>query len=202
VCWSSTPRSTPSLLRSSISIPDAYFNANGTAAARRLVHEHLEHIPEGERPSSLRDLVAQLEATPLTELPPRTVALCHVDANTLNFIRRPRGWLCVDWENSGWGDTSFEIAEIMSHPGYMGVPISRWPWVRDTYCSLSRQTCEPERIQTYYRVLLVYWVVRVARYLYETPRGLDVRLAERREGWEEKLRGQYRHYLDLARAML
>lgn len=40
------------------------------------------------------------------------------------------------------------------------------------------------RIQTYYTIMLVWWLVRWARFLYEVPQGLDVRLVARETNWQ------------------
>ena len=54
------------------------------------------------------------------------------------------------------------------------------------------------RIQTYYRIMAVWWAARLVRYLYEVPAGLDRRLAPWPEDWEENVRLKYAHYLALA----
>jgi thiamine kinase-like enzyme len=124
--------------------------------------------------------------------------LCHVDANFRNILRRPGQWSSVDWENSGWGDPAFEIAELMTHPAYLDIPASRWAWVADAYASRVDDPSVRERIDVYYRVLLVWWVARMARYLYETPRGLDQRLVQPAPGWEAAARRKYEWYVEAA----
>jgi hypothetical protein len=90
------------------------------------------------------------------------------------------------------------------------VPLSRWEWVIEAYLrraaalgkedpALVRQ--DPtlaQRVRTYTRLMVVWWLVRLARYLYEIPAGLDTRLAPWPEGWEENVRSKYAHYLALA----
>jgi len=102
----------------------------------------------------------------------------------------------VDWENSGWGDPAFEIADLRTHPAYLEIPATRWEWVVATYCDL-RADADPTaatRISLYYKVMLLFWVVRLARTLYEVPRGLDQRLVERPHNWEEETREKYTLY--------
>jgi hypothetical protein len=41
-------------------------------------------------------------------------------------MRRAGAWASVDWENSGWGDAAFEIADMMTHPAYVTVPAALW----------------------------------------------------------------------------
>ena len=90
----------------------------------------------------------------------------------------------------------------MTHPAYLAVPASQWPWVVDTYCQLAGAPIAAQRIYTYYRVMLVWWVARLARYLYEVPRGLDERLVQRPANWLEGMQTKYEYYLSLAKTEL
>jgi hypothetical protein len=54
---------------------------------------------------------------------------------------------------------------------------------RSRICSRAASSSEA-RLWTYELVLRVWWAVRWARTLYEVPRGLDPRLAERGPGWQ------------------
>jgi hypothetical protein len=79
---------------------------------------------------------------------------------------------------------------------------ARWDWVIDKYCKLTDNPATAKRIRDYYRVMLVWWVARLARFLYEVPRGLDQRLVSQPDGWQTKKQIQYEHYLRLAEMML
>ena len=145
-----------------------------------LVRGHLERIPEDERPASLTDIFRQLGTRAFPQWPAAAPRLCRTDANISNFIRRPEGWYSVDWENSGWGDPAFEVADLMSHPAYITVPCERWPWVARTYCRIAgdRAMLYP----TYYGILLCLgggWPAT-----HEAPRA-DPRLVELAADWEE-----------------
>ncbi len=104
----------------------------------------------------------------------------------------------MDWDGSGWGDPAFDIAGLIAHAAYVDVPLSRWEWVVDTYCRLAGDDGMAVRIGVYRRALLLFWAIRLARFLYEVPRGLDPRLVERPEGWEVDIRRKYDRYLALA----
>lgn len=148
------------------------------------IQGQLNRVPQSYRPDCLRQVLPHLNSFQSAEFPAQVpIALCRVDSNTLNFIRRPGVWASVDWEYSGWGDPAFEIADMMSHPKFMEVPEERWQWVMEVYAEMTGDETAVPRIQTYYPLMLVWWVVRFARGLYEVPRGLDVRLAVRDEGW-------------------
>ena len=148
-------------------------------------------------------LLARFETWNPPEWVPAPISLCHVDPNWRNFIRRPSHepgathFKCVapciasvDWENSGWGDPAFEIADLMTHPAYESVPAARWEWVIGQYADQRARTAQDMtaaiRIRTYFAVMLMWWVIRWARYLYEVPRGLDERLVARPENWLEE----------------
>jgi len=85
-------------------------------------------------------------------------------------------------------------------------PTSRFPFTLglgdDLYCSLVEDATASVRIQAYYKVLVAWWVARLARYLYEIPRGLDRRLVAWSDDWQaDKLSAKYDHYLSLAETL-
>lgn len=109
------------------------------------------------------------------------------------------GLASVDWENSGWGDPAFEIADLMTHPAYESVLPARWEWVIEQYADQRARTAQDTnaalRIHTYYTVMLMWWVIRWARYLYEIPRGLDERLVPRPANWQEETERKAERFL-------
>ncbi len=185
----------------STALPEAVLNANNVRDGRRIVQQQVARIPRQARPQSLLRLIRRFERSFLPDWSGVALALCRVDNNTLNFVRRPGLWASVDWENAGWGDPAFDIADWKTHAAYIGVPAARWDWVVDAYCSLVGDAAAAVRIQAYYKILLVWWVARLARYLYEVPRGLDQRLVEWPEDWQDGLLAKYEHYLALAEGL-
>lgn len=181
--------------RTAVALPAATLNANSGAAGTTLIAQHLARIPAHERPRSLRAICAWLEqwAPPQWPAPPR--ALCHVDSNWRNFIYRADGWAAVDWENSGWGDPAFEWAELITHPAYADVCDAPWERLILTYAERMDDRTAVQRIAVYTAIMRIWWVVRWARYLYEAPRGLDVRLADRPPTWLADARAGYERSL-------
>jgi hypothetical protein len=177
-------------------------NAASVETGKQLVRLQEQRIPPSEQPAALRALLPQFYTLPDPRWPEARRALCRVDANSRNFIRRPDVWMSVDWENSGWGDPAFEIAELITHPAYRDVPAARWDWVAHGYSQLSDDRSAATRIEVYRATMLVWWVVRLARTLYEVPRGLDRRLVERPAAWQAETTRLYQHYLDLASGFL
>jgi hypothetical protein len=83
----------------------------------------------------------------------------------------------------------------MTHPAYEGVTSARWEQLIAAYAEQRADPGARVRIQTYYTIMLVWWVVRWARYLYEVPRGLDPRLVSRPATWREETEQKYARYV-------
>lgn len=159
-------------------------------------------IPADRQPTGLGTLLRRTEAIAFPTWPAPALTLCRCDPNILNFVRRPGWWLSVDWENSGWGDPAFEIADLMAHPAYAAVPDSRWAWVRATYAALRQDGAVIPRIRVYYVLTLLWWVARLARSLYEIPAGRDQRLVERPADWQTDIQAKYAAYVRRATTAL
>jgi thiamine kinase-like enzyme len=187
---------TPS--RSAVALPEAVLNAASGAAGKLLVQQQLDRLPGSARPPSLQVLITEFDrwSPPAWPTPPR--ALCHVDPNWRNFLRHGDGLAAVDWENSGWGDPAFELADMMAHPGYIEVAPARWDWLIAAYAEQNGDRTATLRIRTYYTVMLIWWVVRLARYLYEVPRDLDQRLVKPSPDWQATTERNYARYAALA----
>ncbi len=182
-------------------------HAATAAEGIRLVREQLIRLPGHGLPDSqlythLRVLLHKLETRQFPEWPAAPVALCRLDNNIANFVRRPGQWASVDWEYSGWGDPAFDVANLVTHVSTLGVPAHRWQWVIDTYCSQVEDEEAALRIQAYRDILLVWWAARLTRYLHEIPQGRDKRLVPWPEGWEADVRDKYKQYVQLAERTL
>lgn len=183
-------------------LPDAVLTMHSAAAGKARIREQLARVPPEDRPAGLRELVTRVERATSPDWPSPPVALCRCDPNTLNFIRRPGRWASVDWENSGWGDPAFDLADLLTHPKYSAVPPERRGWVIDTYCGSRAHPGAATRIRDYSVLCLVWWAARLARMLHEVPRGLDERLVRRSAGWQAETEAKYERYLLLATAAL
>ena len=190
--------------KTTVPLQMAVLNADSVEACKTLIWNQLNQIPRKGHPPALCTLIQRLNALNEWTWPKVSPALCRVDANTSNFIRRPDAWASVDWENSGWGDPAFEIADLITHPAYLGTTPERWKWVVNTYCNLraSVDQTASTRISLYHKAMLMFWAVRLARMLYEIPRGLDLRLVERPTNWEKDIRSKFTVYLEAAEKAL
>lgn len=185
-----------------VDLRTATINAYNVMEGRQLIREYVAYIPPEEQPAALCELLRQFEVAPLPEWEEKHTSLIRLDNNTLNYVRCPETWLSVDWENSGWGDPAFDVANLMTHAAYLDVPASRWEWMAKRYCALVDDDTASIRIWSYYTVMAVWWVVRMARYLYEMPRGLDARLVEWSDQWLAEMQTKYEWYVQLARGLL
>ena len=185
---------------SSIALPPAVLNMHSAADGLDRIRQQLAYMPESEQPADLHKLIRNIEAARLPDWPAPPLALCRVDPNTLNFVRRSSVWASVDWENAGWGDPAYEIADLITHPAYAAVPSERYEWLIDAYCARRHDPSTAIRIRVYHHMMLIWWVARLARMLYEAPRGGDQRLVTRPAGWMADMREKYGRDLGLARA--
>jgi thiamine kinase-like enzyme len=185
-----------------VPLQPAAMNMHSAADGLGRIRQQLAYIAAPEQPAELRELVHQIERTTFAQWPAPPLALCRVDPNTLNFVRRPVAWASVDWENSGWGDPAFEIADLITHPAYAGVPRERWEWLIDGYCARCGDLGAAIRIRVYRHLMLVWWVARLARTLYEVPRGGDQRLVARPPSWMADVQEKYARYLKQALLLL
>jgi aminoglycoside phosphotransferase (APT) family kinase protein len=186
--------------KTSMQLPWATINASDADEARQRVRQQLAHLPRKAQPPSLQSLVRRLDAARFPRWPPAPVTLCRCDNNVANFVRRPGLWASVDWEYSGWGDPAFDVANLVTHVAYLPAPPSRWEWVRDAYSDSVDDGTASLRIRTYCKILLVWWLARLARYLYEIPRGQDRRLVDWPPGWQADIEAKVEQYVDLAQA--
>jgi aminoglycoside phosphotransferase (APT) family kinase protein len=183
-------------------LPAAVLTADSVHAARRLVEWQLQQLPIEARPGVVQRLIRRLDAWEAPTWPSPLPTLLRTDPNIRNFVQCPTGWMSVDWENSGWGDPAFEIADLITHAAYLDVEPARWTWVVQTYAMLRGEPSIATRITAYRVCLLVWWAARLARMLYEVPRGHDKRLALRPPDWLADATAKLEHYVADADAAL
>ncbi len=182
-----------------VELETAVINSDSTITLHQLIQAQLASFPKTYHPQSLKEILKKLPPTTHYSHP---IALCHIDPNTLNLIRRPTYWLAVDWENSGWGDPAFDIIDMMSHPRFLDITYERWQWVAQLYQEMTGDETAVSRINSNYPFMLIGWLVRLARARYEIPLGLDERLVKRPSDWLDKNKALYNNYLQRAEKIL
>ncbi|MCB0114381.1 MAG: aminoglycoside phosphotransferase family protein [Caldilineaceae bacterium] len=180
-------------------LPNVVLFAATVGDAFAAIDWQLDLLPPAERPPQLVTLLEDLHRCRFPSWDAPALTLCRADPNIRNFIRRDGPWVSVDWEYSGLGDPAFEIADLIAHIAHLEVPAERWHWFVDRYVG-GEQHADPlrTRIETYLPLMLVWWVVRIARYLHETERGLDKRLVAPEPGWRATKEQQLSVYFERA----
>jgi thiamine kinase-like enzyme len=119
--------------------------------------------------------------------------MIHCDPNARNMIEFEGTIRLVDWENSGWGDPAFDIADLCANPMFgMVLPAAHHAWMREEHSRLLDDPTLPERAAVYTRLLHVWWVMRNGRYLVEANTRLkgiqlsptEAKLAQQQFVWE------------------
>lgn len=182
-----------------VPLPPATLRATHPRELLAFLQQRAAALPPDALMEPVTTLLAYLEKRPFPDQPASQLALLHCDPNPRNFVRRPSGWLAVDWENSGWGDPALEIADLMAHAAYMDVPDETWEWVIGLVAERWADDTAVSRIWAYYPLILTFWVVIFTQSMYELAHSLpNSRLAPRPTDWAETLPGKYDHYLSLA----
>lgn len=183
----------PHMTAHKLSVP--VLNADSVTACHEIVQLQWRYMhPEAQTPP-LQALFDRFERAVLPEWELAPASLCRCDPNPSNFVRAAGQWYSIDWEYCGWGDPAFEIGDIMAHPSYRHVDAAQWDAVIDRYCQLCADPSCAVRIRVYYQTMIVWWVMRFARLLYEVPRGLDPRLMQRPDDWIGQTEGKLAFYL-------
>jgi hypothetical protein len=145
--------------------PRAVVTMTGTADGRAVVRAGRDLLGTERMPPDLHRLLERLETTPLPEVAAPSVCLCRCDSNAANFVRAGDRWRSVDWENAGWGDPAYELADIRTHPAYQAVPPGRWEAVAARYAELHRDADLPRRAAVYQVLNVCWWALRLTRML-------------------------------------
>lgn len=182
-----------------VPLPPATLRATHPRELLAFLQQRSAALPPHAHIKPVAVLLNRLEKWAYTDWPAPPVALLHCDPNLLNFVRRPSGWLAVDWENSGWGDPVLEIADLMAHAAFMTVPPETWQWLVQVIAERGEDESAVSRIWAYYPFILTFWVVIFTQGMYELANNVpNARLAPRPPDWAETIPIKYNHYLKLA----
>ncbi|MBV7333106.1 aminoglycoside phosphotransferase family protein [Chloroflexi bacterium TSY] len=128
-------------------VPACNFTFDSPHTCAEATRERWETIPEAARTPTLHVLKTWLEETPFDDAPTQQTALCRADTNITNYVRQADRWLMVDWENSGWGNPIFDLADLMTHPAYTSVSESTWQQILVRYVSMRKYTITESTVE-------------------------------------------------------
>lgn len=186
-----------------VHLPSATLSAAHPDQVLFFLRQRIAQLPAAAITDTLRQLMAKLETKQYPDWPPVQTTLIHCDCNPRNFVRRPSGWLSVDWENSGWGDPALEVADVMAHAGMMTVPLDYWPQFAQVYADRCGDKTAVSRVWAYYPLLLTYWVAIFSKGMYDLAHDVPhERLAPRPLDWAQMMPIKYNHYLNLAQSVI
>lgn len=90
---------------------------------------------------------------------PSQIGLIICDTNPSNMIDHNGQIFIVDWENSGWADPAFDVADLLVRPQCADLTSDTRSWVLNRYAELMRSPAIPERILAYERLMLIFWLI-------------------------------------------
>lgn len=184
-------------------IEEGVVPVNNIKLAIDRMNEARSRLPDDLRPDAIKAIDARFELLKFIEWEETTPKrLCRFDPNTLNFVRQPNQWFSVDWENSGWGDATFEIGDLLAHPKYRFVEQSRIDWAIQQYCQMTHVPNNIRRIRIYYLLTVMWWVHGFASHAFKIIAYTDNRLVQRPAGWREDMLEKYHYYVELANSLL
>lgn len=134
----------------------------------------LERLPRGKvgtlHHDQLKRLVERVHAITLPRwIEPAPVGLIQCDVNPNNILLHNGKIRLIDWENSGWADPAFDLADLFAKPDVGNqITESHRAWLRAELGKLLHDSSLPERSVIYERLLLVWWTLRISGYLVET----------------------------------
>ena len=123
--------------------------------------------------SSPAELIAAAERVARAVSAPAPRSLVHCDASPRNFLVDGRGVTIVDWENSGWGDPCFDVANIVVTPQLAEYGLSEWDGLFAEHAELLGDCLLAERTRAHARVMSAWWVVRLRQELAAPPARLE-----------------------------
>lgn len=84
-------------------------------------------------------------------------ALLHHDANLDNVVSTAGGPRLVDWENAGWGDPCYDVADICTHPGAYADRPDLWPGLVERHAADLGDPALARRSWAFIRLLTALW---------------------------------------------
>lgn len=180
--------------KTDVDLQRSYLTASSVTEGIALVTKQVNYLPSEVISKELEQKVSNLKKLLIHSFK-NPITLCRTDSNFRNFILQDTKLLSVDWENSGWGNPHFEIAELITHAAYLSVDTNRWDWIVNEYANMIASQTVKEAITIYSHIMLVFWLALFTRYIYELSQGNDKRLTKANFHNIEEMQYKYDLYL-------
>lgn len=128
------------------------------------IEKRFMRLPEGQlgeiTKAGIGELFTEFKARRVKSTQPvQQVGLILCDTNPSNMIERDGRILIVDWENSGWADTAFDIADLLVRPECADLSPDMHNWILGRYSELMESPDISERILMYEHLMLIFWLI-------------------------------------------
>lgn len=128
------------------------------------------------------------------DTPPR-LGLIQCEAWPANALDTGEHLYLVDWENSGWGDPAFEIADMAAKPRFgSDLTEAEFQTLACDHAERLHDPTLPDRAMHYRRLMVIWWAIRLTTYR-DAP---DQRVAGVVKPNTDYLETMQTHYLEWA----
>lgn len=151
-----TPNDAP-LLR------DAVLPIRSTADVIAEIERRFAFLPDGQlgqiTKSQIAEIFHEVKARGHTIAPVQDIRLILCDVTPSNMIHTSNGIVIVDWENSGWGDPAFDIADLLVRPECADLTTQTRTQILEYYAEKFQSKEMTQRIIEYEKLMLVFWLI-------------------------------------------
>jgi aminoglycoside phosphotransferase (APT) family kinase protein len=127
-----------------------------------------------------------------------SLRLARVDPNIANAIWvNGQNLRFVDWEYSGWGDPSLDIAELRWHAALQPLGQQALAWLRTNYKSPLRDSTFEARLHIWDGILATRWPYLILRFLWSLYNGPDRERLSQVEVSPTEIHQRLVYYLEL-----
>lgn len=173
------------------------FPIASTSDLLREIQSRYDNLPDGQLGEMTKAEMGMLldefrDEALKTSYHTEQLKLTIYDTNPANMILNNRRVTIVDWENAGWGDPAFDIADLLVRPNCSHLLPSMRDWIVTHYADISQSPEIINRVIQYQRLMLIFWLLLTSRgFMQQTV----TRLKGTRQFTSEQTLEQQRHYI-------
>lgn len=152
--------------RTSTPIADAIMPIYNPVDLAVVLEERRARLPNGLLGALTHEQINQLLQLVISSAPEQwginvPVGLILCDPNPHNMLAHDGLIRLVDWENSGWADPAFEIADLCAQPLYFDLPEETRAWIRAEHGRILNDKTLAQRAEIYERMMNIFWVLKM-----------------------------------------